>query len=143
MAQLPNVFNAGQHDKMDDFSVIPEETKCLVKIIKSEIKDTKSGTGKRLVFTYKVQEGDFKDKVVFIGLNIVNDNPQAVEISQKELASICDVCGKMTVTDTQELHDIPFYVTLGVKQNEGYPPMNIVKKYEKAISSKPTSNPFA
>lgn len=143
MAQLPNVFNAGQHEKMNDFSVIPAGTRCLVQIIKSEIKDTKAGDGKRLLFQYKVQEGDFKGKLIFIGLNIVNPSEVAVEISQKELASICEVCGKVTVTDSQELHGVPFYVTVGVEESEGYPPKNIVTKYEKAGSDKPASNPFA
>ena len=150
MAQLPSAFNAGQHDKMEDFTPIPEGERVPVMIVKSEIKDTKAGDGKRLLLWQKVQSGEYKGKTVFIGLNIVNPNPTAVEIAQKELASICEACGKVTITDSQELHGIQFFATVGVEEQDGYPPRNFVKKYESvnaaigdARAAKPKGNPFA
>lgn len=142
MAQLPSAFNAGQHDKMEDFTPIPAGERLSVMVVKSELKDTKAGNGKRLLFYMKVQDGEYKGKTVFTGLNIVNPNPTAVEISQKELASICEACGKVTITDSQELHGIPFFITVGIEESDGYPPKNIVKKYESAQAEKPKSNPF-
>lgn len=142
MAMLPDVFKSDEHEKMGDFTPIPEGERCLVQINKSEVKDTKAGDGKRLIIYMKVQEGEYKDKTVLTGLNIVNPNPIAVEIAQKELASICDVCHKPTIRDSQELHGIPFFITVGIEETPGYAPRNIVRKYESAIANKPISNPF-
>ena len=68
-------------------------------------------------------------RLVFIGLNIKNPSEQAVAISQKELASICDAVGVDEVEDSEELHDITFGFKLGIEKSEGYDDKNIIKKY--------------
>ena len=142
MAQLPDVFKHKDHDKMGDFTVMPAGTEVTAKIVKSEIVPTKAGDGKRLNMQAQIQDGEFKGKRLFIGLNIANPNPMAVEISQKELASICEVCGKATIKDTQELHDIAFGATVGIEKSEGYPDKNFIKSYKKLSGTGGTPNPF-
>ena len=81
MAKL--TFNTASKEEMDDFSVVPVGD-YNVQIVKSDIKDTKAGDGKRLNFQFKILDGKFKGRILFVGLNIQNPNPQAVEISLKE-----------------------------------------------------------
>lgn len=137
MAELPDVFKADEHEKMQDFDVLPtKDILYLVEIVKSEVKKTKAGTGLRANFQLKVIESNdkdepekFKGRVIFVGLNIKNPNDEAVEISQRELRSMCDACAVEELEDTDELHEIAFGVKLGIEKSEGYPDKNTVKKY--------------
>ena len=122
-------FNTANQEEMDDFTVIPPG-EYNVQVVKTEIKDTKSGDGKRLNLQFKVLDGDFKGRIVFTGLNIVNQNQQAVEISMKELTSICKACGKAEIQDSDELKNIPLTVMVKVKPANGnYAEQNQITKY--------------
>lgn len=127
MAQLN--FNASNHEEMDDFSIVPAG-EYNVQIVKSELKDTKDKTGKRLIFQFKILNGDYKGRILFTGLNIVNQNKTAEEISKKELTSICKACGKLEIQDTAELHNIPLTVKVKIKPASGnYDEQNQITKY--------------
>jgi len=63
----------------------------------------------------------------------VNTNPTAVEIANKELATICDAVGKNHIEDTEELHGIP--MTIRVKKTPAtanYPEGNEINGYAPA-----------
>lgn len=146
MAQLPSVFRAQDHEAMDDFTPIPAN-EYISQIVKSEVKDTKNKDGKRLVMQEKILEGEYKGRIVFIGLNIINPNSTAVEIAHKELRSICDACGKAVVENSEELHMIPHKITVGIRPaNANYPEQNVIKKYEaldgSAAAASDGDNPF-
>lgn len=140
MAELPEVFAIDDDTpRMKEFGLMPSVW-YLGHIKKSEIKKTKAGTGLRLnmqVVIESSEEDEFKDddckhvgRIVFIGLNIQNPSAQAVEISQRELTSICEACGIAEVEDSEELHDISFGFKLGIeKGNDGYEDKNVIKKY--------------
>ena len=139
MAELPNVFTADDHEPMPEFGIMPSVW-YLGHIKKSEIKKTKAGTGLRLNMQVEVESSEednfveedskFKRRIVFIGLNIQNPNAQCVEISQRELRSICDACGIGELEDSEELHDITFGFKLGLELGtDGYDDKNIIKKY--------------
>ena len=52
------------------------------------------GGGDRLLaLTFRVVEGEHKDSLIFTNLNIVNSNPQAQEIAQRELSALCQCRG--------------------------------------------------
>lgn len=139
MAELPSVFAVDEDSKrMGDFGIMPSIW-YLGHIKKSEIKKTKAGTGLRLNMQVVVEGSEeddfsesspFNDRIVFIGLNVKNPSSQAVEISQRELASICDACEVSELEDSEELHDIDFGFKLGVeKGKDGYDDKNVIKKY--------------
>ena len=140
MAVLPGVFTADENvERMKEFGLMPSIW-YLGHIKKSEIKKTKAGTGLRLNMQvvvesseadkYKDDDCEHKGRIVFIGLNIENPSTQAVEIAQRELASICDACGIDELEDSDELHDITFGFKLGIeKGNDGYEDKNVIKKY--------------
>ncbi len=139
---LPTVFHAHEHETMDDYSAIPVADEKGVKInftgqiVKSEVVKTKAALddnancGRRLNMQVKILEGDHVDRVIFIGLNVANPNPVAVEISMKELRSISDACGVGEVVDSQQLHMIPFGFNMKiVPATEKYPEKNEISKY--------------
>jgi len=134
MAELPDVFNSDEHEPMNQ--MLPIDDTYIGEIVKSEIKNTKSGNGgKRLNMQVKVIEskesGDkYAGRLVFIGLNIANPNSQAVEISQRELKSICDATGVESLEDSEELHGIAFGFKLKIeKGSDGYDDKVVIKKY--------------
>lgn len=135
MAELPDVFKADDHEGMADFGSLPTGDVYLGEIVKSEVKKTKAGNGLRLNLQIKVIESKkedekYKGRIVFVGLNIKNPNSECVEISQRELTSICGVTGVDELEDSDELHDIPFGMKLGIEHgNEGFDDKNKVKKY--------------
>jgi hypothetical protein len=146
MAMLPKVFKASEHESMRDFTPIPGD-KYLAQIIKSEIKDTKAGDGKRLLMQEKILEGEYKGRIVFIGLNILNPSEIAEKIANEELKSIAEAVGKgnTVITDSQVLHGIPHYIhVVVVPATDAYPAKNEIKKYESAGVSggSDNSDPF-
>ena len=146
MAMLPGEFNSEDHDEMGTFDALPADWYIMM-IEESDIKPTKKAldahdgnadlpieqySGQRLNLKFKVLGGEFGDRTVFNGLNIKNPNPQAVEISQKELTSICRAVGKVSIKDSNELHGIPMKVKLGIKPASAqYDAQNTFKAYEK------------
>jgi len=142
MAQLPSVFNAKENEKMGGFEPIPASW-YLAEITKTESKKTKAGTGSYITCQFKVLEGEYEGRFIFNLLNLDNPNPVAVEIAQKELASICEACDIDELEDTVELHGIPMAIRVVIAHQSGYPPKNEIKAY-KAADDMPESedSPF-
>jgi len=140
MALLPAAFDSGQHDDMQgSFNAIPanecDGVDFLAHITGSEIKVTRKKDGQYISFEYTILDGKYKGRKIWTNLNIVNPNPIAVEIAQKELATLCRACGKGVVQDTQELHAIPFTLHLKYVGAKGdYPAKNEPCGYKPAGS---------
>ena len=97
------------------------------------MKKTKAGTGSYLTCQLVVLEGENKGRYIFNLLNLDNPNPVAVEIAQKELATICEACGIDEIEDSTELHGIPMAIRVVIKEGSGgYPPKNEIKMYKPA-----------
>ena len=130
MAMLPEVFNAKDSEKMSGFEPLPKGW-YLAEIVKTEMKDTKAGTGKYLTCQFKVLEPEeFAKRYVFNLMNLVNPNQVAVEIAQKELASLCEACGLDEIEDSTELHGIPIGIQLKIKPGDAnYAAKNEIKQY--------------
>ena len=84
-------------------------------IVRSNVRELKSGDGQRLVLTYALQDGPYANRRVDAGFNIDHPNPKVVEISQKELAKVLHACGLSVIQDTLELHDRPHQIHIGVE----------------------------
>lgn len=147
MAKLPSVFNAADHDA-GGFEPIPAGT-YVAEIVKSEIKDTKDGTGKYISLQFKVIDGDYAKRLVFDMLNIVNKNQTAVEIANRNLKSIILACGHeddYELEDTEDLHGIPMGIRVAIQEATAqWPAKNIIKGYmlESDIPETADDNPFA
>ena len=130
MAKLGQAFDSSKHDDMDNFDPIPAGWyPCIMK--GSELKVTKDKTGQYLECKFEVIQGDYKGRFIWSRLNLKNRNPVAVEIAQKELATICRSCGKGVIQDSQELHGIPLQVKVKIKpETDSYPAGNETVGYK-------------
>jgi hypothetical protein len=119
----------------------------LAEAIKTEFKETKSGTGQYLSIAFKILEGSFKDRLIYTNLNVINDNPVAVNIAVGSLKKIYVAAGKNfdTRDDSDEILHIPMILTLTVRPEGDAYPGNEIKKYAKvgASGAAPKKNPFA
>lgn len=142
MAQLGQAFDSGQHDDMNTgFNPMPAGV-YIAQVVESEIKDTSKKTGKYIKLKFEILKGEFKGRFVWTNLNIVNPNPVAVEIAQKELATLCRACGKAVIQDTQELHGIPIKMKIKIKPaKDDYPAGNEPIGYKPATVGAGATNP--
>jgi len=128
-------FNAEEIEPQSDFSPLPVGNYTVV-ITQSEMKPTKTGNGQYLQLTLQVVEGEYKNRLIFDRLNIQNTNEVAQQIAQKALSSICRAVGVMHPKDSEELHDKPFSVKIGIRPASGeYGESNIVRGYSSLSSS--------
>lgn len=101
-------------------------------IVESELKPTQAGTGSYLEITIEVvAPQQFAGRKLWDRLNLNNPNEKAVEIAYQTLSAICHATGVIQVQDSQQLHNIPMDVKVGMsKVTEQYPePRNEVKGY--------------
>lgn len=116
MANL-NGFDANTVNPATDFEPLPAG-KYLAIITASEMKPTKSGSGRFLELTFQVIEGPYKNRMLWSRLNLDNPNRQAVEIARGELSALCRAVGVMQPKDSLELHNLPLLVTVKCKKRE-------------------------
>jgi hypothetical protein len=111
MAKLINDFNANDVQPAGiGAGSLPVSGKdgYVVMITDSEIKPTADESGGMLVLTLTVQEGEHQGASGPYRLNLYNANEQAKRIAESELSAICRVTGVMQLTDSAQLHGIPF-----------------------------------
>lgn len=114
---------------MDDFSPIPVGDYRAV-ITESEVCETKAQDGQYLKLRVEVIEGEYRGRLIFVNLNLWNKNPKAVEIANRELASIVAAVGCPGAQNSEDLHNIPMIVRVGVEPGSGsYGPQNKIKNY--------------
>lgn len=130
MANLKQVFNMDEVPA-DDFEVLPAgEYTC--QIIRSEMKETKAGTGMYLELRVQVLDDPYTGRLVFDRLNLVNPNETAVKIAQRALGDLCKALGlEESPDDSEELHGQEFIAVLSVEpETDSFPASNRVKKYK-------------
>lgn len=113
---------------------------------KSEMKPTKDGTGARLEMQFKIIDGQFANRKIFEGLNLQNSNPVAQEIAYKQLSAIAHAVNVLLVEDSQQLHNIPLKLKVGLKAATGqYEAKNEIKAYKNIneVVTQPAAAPGA
>ncbi len=114
MASLNGTFDATEVAPAVPLEVLPPG-KYLTHLIESEMAPTKAGDGQLLKLVFEILEGAHARRRIFDQLNLVNRNQQTVEIAQRHLSAICHAVGQMHVTDSEQLHFKPLFVTLKVE----------------------------
>ena len=115
---------------MDDFSPIPVGDYKAV-ITESEVKETKAQDGQYLSLKIEVIEGDHSGRLLFVILNLWNKNPKAVEIANRELTTIVAAVGKPGAQNSEDLHNIPMTIVVGIDPPQGeYAAKNRIKNYK-------------
>ena len=141
MAALPNPFDATQIEPMASFDIMPAGKYPMV-FTDSEMKDTAAGTGQYLQLTAEIIDGEFKGRKIWVRLNLINPNQTAVDIANREFSSICQAVGKPYVTDSAELHNIPFLGDVKIEPaKNGYEARNGMKGYAPLAGGSSTPAP--
>jgi hypothetical protein len=144
MAHLGATFDASSVDPNASYPVLPPG-QYVVQIVASEMRPTKTGQGQCLVLELDILEGSHTGRKLFDRLNLVNANPQTVEIAQRALSAICHATGRMQVQDSEELHLIPMLADVTVQPpKNGYAESNRIRyrPLEKAVpQQRPASTP--
>ena len=113
----------------NSFDPIPAGTYPVI-VDSSEFRDTKAMDGRYLHLELSIVDGSYKGRKIFDNLNLENKNPTAVDIAQRQLASLVRACGKVKIRDSAELHNIPVEATLTIRKGtNGYEDSNDVKSY--------------
>lgn len=81
-------------------------------ITRTEQKPTRAGDGSYIEIEMQVQGGEFANRKVFDRLNIQNKNQVAVDIAYSTLSAICHVTNRLQIQQTEQLHGIPFQVSV-------------------------------
>ena len=110
------------------FEPVPDGTYTLM-ITDSEMADTQKG-GQMLKLSMQIVDGAHKGRKIWDNLNLINSNPTAVEIAQRNLGSICKAIGVASVTESAVLHNKPFKAFVGIEKSDQYGDRNRVKKYD-------------
>lgn len=126
-------FDAESVEPSEALDLIPSGKYHAI-IVDSEMKQTSAGDGQYLKLEFQlIDEGSLQNRKVWSNLNLDNPNPKAVEIAEKDLSAIARAVGKLRVTDSAELHDIPLMIKVGIqKGKDGYDDQNSVKSYSAA-----------
>jgi hypothetical protein len=118
MALLGQTFDASSVEPMGSYDVLPP-AKYLVQIVASEMRPTRDGRGQYLYLELEVLEGQHAGRKLFDRLNLVNPNPDAVQIAQRTLSSLCRAAGKLQVSNSEQLHLIPLIADVRVRPPSG------------------------
>jgi hypothetical protein len=127
-------FDANEHKDLESFDPIPNG-EYLAVITDSAQKDTRSNTGWYLALTFTIIEGEHEGRKLWSNLNLSNPNDQAVEIAQRELATICRAIDVTAPKDSEELHDKPLLIKVTTEKRKDTGELtNRIKAYGQADS---------
>lgn len=105
----------------------------------AEVRSTQKG-GKGVSVQFTILDERHENRKVFKFLNVVNDNPKAVEIAQRDLAALGDAVGLVRVTKTEELINKTLDVRLKVRKRDDGDTDNEVTAFAK-IGTKSSEAP--
>lgn len=127
MARFDTAFDATGIEPTTGYDVLPAG-KYRAQIVESEMRVTRNGMGQFLWLMLDIIEGPYQGRKLFDQLNLVNSNPQTVEIAQRTLSAICHATGKLQVNDSVDLHLVPMWIQVGVKPpKDGYSEKNTIR----------------
>lgn len=104
-------------------------------ITRTDIKTTQRGDGEYIELEMQVTSGDHSGRRHWERLNVSNPNKKAEDIAQAALGQLCVAVGLQEMTDTEQLHDIPFVVSLEIDRKD--PTRNRIVGYSSASAAQP------
>ncbi|AZF90100.1 single-stranded DNA-binding protein [Pseudomonas phage vB_PaeS_SCUT-S4] len=123
--QLIQAFNAQQYDPTQGVGSLPIGKHPVI-VESSEVKANKANDGGYLQLNLRIIDGPQQGTTGAYRLNLYHSNQQTVEIAHRQLSAICHVIGVFQVTDSSQLHNLPFLIEVGPQKND--PQYTEVKK---------------
>jgi hypothetical protein len=133
---MPQInFDANQQE--ESYDPLPAGD-YMVWISESSIKQPRNGIGELLELVMDVMQPEqLAGRKIWSHFTLENPNPKAVEVGRRILANVCRAVGVMAPLDTEELHSIPFWARVEVKQLESGKIVNDCKAYWSTQSQAP------
>lgn len=94
-------------------------------LVHSEVKPTKDKTGERLALRFVIMEGQYQNRLIFEGLNIVNKNATAQGIALRQLQDLKNAVGLPNASQSEELHHKPLTIKVAIKNDQ-----NVITAYK-------------
>lgn len=110
-------FNAAEVEPSQEFQVLPEG-KYETVITDSDVKNTRSGSGKYVQVEFEVVSGEYRGRKIWGRYNIENANPDAVRIGRADFSALCHAVNDLNPKDTCELHNLPVVLTVKCKKQK-------------------------
>lgn len=123
--QLIQAFNAQQYDPTQGVGSLPIGKHPVI-VESSEVKANKANDGGYLQLNLRIIDGPQQGTTGAYRLNLYHSKQQTVEIAHRQLSAICHVIGVFQVTDSSQLHNLPFLIEVGPQRND--PQYTEVKK---------------
>lgn len=134
-----NVNDAPQMSDMVRRPLPPGQYEAM--ITKSELRDTRAGTGQYISLEMQVISGDHSGRRLWDNLNVSNPSKDAEDRGKAALRAICTATGKFDMEDTEELHDIPLMIVVDIDQTDKE--RNKIKRYLPMQAAPESSAPAA
>ena len=135
--QLSNDFN--QVEESDGFELLPKGD-YKFRATDIQLKSTKDGSGKYFNVTFDVTEGPLEGRKVFQNFNVVNKNPDAVQIGLGEIKAWFRACygdqvdqiGQLMASHVAQLEGVEFVATVGIEKDKSgqYGDKNKIVKFK-------------
>jgi len=117
--KLQTTFDATQYDPTQGGGQLPLGRHPVV-IETSEVKASKAGDSGYLQLNLRVTEGPAVGETGPMRFNLYHSNAKTVEIAHKQLSAVCHVTGVFALSDSAQLHNIPFVVEVGAQSDPKY-----------------------
>lgn len=92
-----------------------------MQITNSEIKQANNSNGGYLQLDVVIIDSEHKGHAGKWILNLYHENPQTVQIANRQLSALCHAIGVYDITDTAQLHGKPFIGVVKPNPSEKYP----------------------
>ena len=132
-------FDANNVDPQGDYELIPAGN-YPAQIVASDMRSTKNGNGQFLYLELEISDGEYAGRKLYDRLNLINPNPQAVEIAKRQFSALCRATGVMVPKDSEELHFRPVVAVVKVRPAKGeYGASNDIATYKPVDGAAATS----
>lgn len=141
MVALGGQYQADPNNVQGDYEPVPPG-EYRVHVKESDMVENSKRNGHFIKLDLEILDGEYAGRTLIERLNIDNPNQQAVDIAQRTLNAICVAVGKLSITDTNELHNVPMVAVVKVDPAKPYTdkdgnqqpgsPSNSIKTYKPA-----------
>ncbi|MEI7607332.1 MAG: DUF669 domain-containing protein [Rhodospirillaceae bacterium] len=118
MSNLGFTFDSSGIPPVLPFSPVPAGT-YIASITETEVRVTRDGLGSYISAVSEILEGIHAGRKVYDRVTVTNASLKAVAFGNRKLSAMCRATGMMTITDTTDLHGIPFRAVVRVVPGDG------------------------
>lgn len=138
MADLSGAYDPTGGEISKDRGPIPPG-EYVVALAKCDQVQNKSGAGWHLAAEFEVKQGEHSGRRIWTRYNLENQSAQAKEIGWRDFNALKHACGRINVTNTDQLLGIPFVMRVGPESGKNANPERREPKAYKPLNGAPTA----